>query len=285
MLARGGMLSITGNDPEIFFAKDALQSLYKTLAKGGKMHANDLESLLLNKVKQKQPHLRAVTPEREWREGEIALRTPKKVIFPRTVNQASYMQALNTFDLTFASGPAGTGKTYIAVAQAVSLWLERKIERILLSRPALEAGEKIGFLPGDLKEKLDPYLRPLYDALYDMIPAELLQKALAQNIIEIAPLGFMRGRTFTNSYIIIDEAQNTTTTQMKMLLTRLGEGSKMVITGDTSQTDLPTSVTSGMKDALNRLQGITEIGFAALNESDIIRHPLTKQIIKAYNHA
>jgi len=285
MAARGGMLSITGKDPEIYFAKDALESYYISLKKGGAMRDNPVD-MLLQTEHAKHPHLRAVSPEAgHWQQSEIVLRTPKKAIFPRTRNQVLYMQQLQTHDLVFAAGPAGTGKTYIAVAQAVALWLEHKIERIVLSRPALEAGEKIGFLPGDFKEKLDPYLRPLYDALYDMVPAELLQKALTQNMIEIAPLGFMRGRTLTHSYIIVDEAQNTTASQMKMLLTRLGEGSRMVVTGEPTQTDLPASMTSGLQDALDRLKKIEQIGFVSLTESDVIRHPLTKQIIKAYHHA
>jgi phosphate starvation-inducible PhoH-like protein len=184
----------------------------------------------------------------------------------------------------FATGPAGTGKTYLAVAVAVSAFLNKQVDRIILSRPAVEAGEKLGFLPGDLKEKIDPYLRPLYDALHDMIPAENLAKFMESGEIEIAPLAFMRGRTLNNAFVIVDEAQNTTPTQMKMLLTRLGESSRIVITGDPSQMDLPIGTKSGLADAVERLQHIIEIGFITFKDEDIIRHPLTAKILRAYNN-
>ena len=193
------------------------------------------------------------------------------------------MEALIGFDMVFALGPAGTGKTYLAVAQAVSLFLAQKVDRIILSRPAVEAGEKLGFLPGDLKDKIDPYLRPLYDALYDMMPPERVVKHIENGEIEVAPLAFMRGRTLTNAYVILDEAQNTTPTQMKMFLTRLGENSRMVITGDLSQTDLPRDVKSGLADAIKKVENIEGIRCVRFSDADVVRHTLAAKIVQAYD--
>jgi len=201
---------------------------------------------------------------------------------PRTVRQKEYVESIENFDLTFAIGPAGTGKTYLAVAKAVSALQDGKVNKIILSRPAVEAGEKLGFLPGDLKEKVDPFLRPIYDALYSMLPYEQVEKKLLNNTIEIAPIAFMRGRTLEDCFIILDEAQNTTKTQMKMFLTRLGKNSQMVVVGDITQIDLVSEKDSGLKDALKKLNKVNDIGFIELSEKDVVRHDLVKKIINAY---
>lgn len=213
---------------------------------------------------------------------DIVLKTKKRHIYPRSATQAAYIQEMMKNELVFGLGPAGTGKTYLAVALAVSMMLEGKIDKIILSRPAVEAGENLGFLPGDLKEKVDPYLRPLYDALYEMLPAEQVDKKLAIGEIEIAPLAFMRGRTLSNSFVILDEAQNTTPMQMKMFLTRLGENSRMVVNGDLSQVDLPKGTISGLRDALETLKGVSNISSVRFSAADVVRHGLVAKIVKAY---
>ena len=214
--------------------------------------------------------------------GQMALRTERRTIQPRSPNQAAYLRALERHDLTFGVGPAGTGKTYLAVAAAVAMLKSRAVDRLILSRPAVEAGERLGFLPGDLKEKVDPYLRPLYDALQDMLPEGKLQSRIETGQIEIAPLAFMRGRTLSHAFVILDEAQNTTPMQMKMFLTRLGEGSRMVVTGDPSQVDLPHGQRPGLNDALDTLAGIPEIGVVRFDRHDVVRHPLVSKIVEAY---
>ena len=214
--------------------------------------------------------------------NDIVLKTKKRHIYPRSATQAQYIQTMISNELVFGLGPAGTGKTYLAVALAVSMMLEGKIDKIILSRPAVEAGENLGFLPGDLKEKVDPYLRPLYDALYEMLPAEQVDKKLAIGEIEIAPLAFMRGRTLTNAFVILDEAQNTTPMQMKMFLTRLGENSRMVVNGDLSQVDLPRGTISGLRDALDTLKDTPSIASVRFSSSDVVRHGLVAKIVKAY---
>ncbi len=214
--------------------------------------------------------------------NQMALRTERRTIQPRSSNQAAYLRALERFDLTFGVGPAGTGKTYLAVAAAVAMLKSRAVDRLILSRPAVEAGERLGFLPGDLKEKVDPYLRPLYDALQDMLPEGKLQSRIETGQIEIAPLAFMRGRTLNHAFVILDEAQNTTPMQMKMFLTRLGEGSRMVVTGDPSQVDLPHGQRPGLNDALDTLRGIPEIGIVRFDRHDVVRHPLVAKIVEAY---
>lgn len=216
------------------------------------------------------------------RGSDLKITTRNRVIMPRSKGQADYMAKLATADMVFGVGPAGTGKTYLAVAMAVARMLAGEIDRIILSRPAVEAGENLGFLPGDLKDKVDPYLRPLYDALYDMMPAEQVEKRMASNQIEIAPLAYMRGRTLANAFVILDEAQNTTPMQMKMFLTRFGENSRMAICGDPSQVDLPSHVTSGLKHSLNLLRDVEGIAVTKFEASDVVRHPLVGRIVDAY---
>lgn len=216
---------------------------------------------------------------------DLTLKTKKRQIYPRTKTQAEFVQAMNSAEMVFGIGPAGTGKTFLAVAKAVSLMLEGKIDKIILTRPAVEAGENLGFLPGDLKEKIDPYLRPLYDALYDMLPSDQVDRKLEMGEIEIAPLAYMRGRTLSNAMVILDEAQNTTPMQMKMFLTRLGENSRMVINGDLSQTDLPRGVESGLAESIRILKNIEEIKIVEFTEKDVVRHGLVSKIVKAYEQA
>ena len=208
--------------------------------------------------------------------------TPKRIIRPRTPGQARYLEALVKNDLVVGLGPAGTGKTYLAVAMGVSMLARGEVDRLILSRPAVEAGERLGFLPGDMKEKVDPYLRPLYDALHDMLPAELIERRIEEGVIEVAPLAFMRGRTLAHCYVILDEAQNCTTQQMKMFLTRLGEGARMAVTGDPTQTDLPPGVTSGLHEARVVLDGVEGVDMVAFTEEDVVRHPLVQRIVRAY---
>jgi phosphate starvation-inducible PhoH-like protein len=210
------------------------------------------------------------------------IRTRKKTIVPRSTIQTAYMEALGRDDMIFALGPAGTGKTYLAVAQAVSMLIGGQVDRLILSRPAVEAGERLGFLPGDMKEKVDPYLRPLYDALYDMLPTEQVERRIASGEIEIAPIAFMRGRTLSDAFIILDEAQNTTPQQMKMFLTRFGMRSRMVICGDPNQTDLPRGVESGLNDAVQKLEGIARLAMIRFSAADVVRHPLVGRIVEAY---
>ena len=219
----------------------------------------------------------------ETQSSPLTLKTKKRHINPRTENQGKFIEAMNAHEMVFGLGPAGTGKTFLAVAKAVSLMLEGKVDKIILTRPAVEAGENLGFLPGDLKEKIDPYLRPLYDALYDMLPKEIVDKKMEFGEIEVAPLAYMRGRTLSHAAVILDEAQNTTPMQMKMFLTRLGEGSRMVINGDLSQTDLPRGVQSGLADAIGVLKNIDDIKIIQFSEKDVVRHGLVSKIVKAYD--
>ncbi|HUG53556.1 MAG TPA: PhoH family protein [Vicinamibacteria bacterium] len=213
---------------------------------------------------------------------KAAIRGAKKVVVPRSLNQRAYLEELETNDMVFGIGPAGTGKTYLAVAQAVSSLLAKSVARIVLARPAVEAGEKLGFLPGDLQDKVDPYLRPLYDALYDLLDYDRVARLLERNAIEVAPIAFMRGRTLNDAFVIIDEAQNTTSEQMKMVLTRIGFGSKVVITGDITQIDLPSGRTSGLVEAIAVLSGVKGISFVYFDEKDVVRHKLVQSVIKAY---
>lgn len=224
-------------------------------------------------------------PEETYAASALTLKTKKRQINPRTPTQGAFIEAMNTHEMVFGLGPAGTGKTFLAVAKAVSEMLEGKVDRIILTRPAVEAGENLGFLPGDLKDKIDPYLRPLYDALYEMLPSDIVDKKLESGEIEIAPLAYMRGRTLSHCVVILDEAQNTTAMQMKMFLTRLGMGSRMIINGDLTQTDLPRGVKSGLADALCVLKNVPDIAFVTFTEKDVVRHGLVSKIVKAYEQA
>jgi phosphate starvation-inducible PhoH-like protein len=276
--SRGNSVALQGAAEQIAIAKYALSSLYDKLAHGEAINSHDIDASL----RMAPSSGRYLPQEQLLFDDELLIKTPKKHVRPLSDNQRQYIHTLYKHEMVFGNGPAGTGKTYLAVAVGVSMFLNRRVERLILSRPALEAGEKIGFLPGDLKEKVDPYMRPIYDALYEMMGVEKVGRLLESKEIEIAPLAFMRGRTLSHSYIILDEAQNTTNAQMKMFLTRLGEGSRMVITGDLSQIDLPGSVPSGMRDALTRVAKIPEIAVQNFEKSDIIRHPLIAKIVAAY---
>ncbi len=269
--ARGNQLAITGTPDDAGGAQKAIASLYERLKRGLSIESADIDA--------------AVRFARSGAEGGDAesIRTRKRTIQARTPGQRGYLAALRERDMVFALGPAGSGKTYLAVAMGVSLLLAGKVERIVLSRPAVEAGERLGFLPGDMKEKIDPYLRPLYDALHDMIPAEQIAHRMESGEIEIAPLAFMRGRTLAHCYVILDEAQNTTPMQMRMFLTRLGEGSRMVITGDPSQTDLPNNQKSGLNDAVETLADVEGVRFVRLTSQDVVRHDLVTRIVDAYD--
>ncbi len=280
--SRGNIISISGDEIGVESSEKVLASLYQQLEKGREITMSDVEAAIRMvtidvKEEKRPPH------NKDLFEEQIVIQTLKKLITPYSNHQKKYIKELFKKDMVFALGPAGTGKTYLAVAVAVSMFLDHRIERIVLVRPAVEAGEKIGFLPGDMKDKVDPYMQPLYDALYDMLPAEKVQKHIENRIIEIAPLAFMRGRTLRNAFIILDEAQNSTPTQMKMFLTRMGEGSKMAITGDLTQIDLPGNVISGLDDAVEKLKEIEDISFIHFNKHDIVRHNLVSKIVEAYD--
>jgi phosphate starvation-inducible PhoH-like protein len=269
--AHGNAESISGTPESTTDAGSVLVGLYDLARRQGHLETADIDAAV-----RMSRHIPAP-------DEDLVLRTRKRHIAPRTPTQVDYIKALNHDDLVFGLGPAGTGKTYLAVAKAVSMMIRGEVDRIILSRPAVEAGERLGFLPGDLKEKVDPYLRPLYDALYDMLPGDQVVKKLAAGEIEVAPLAFMRGRTLANSFIILDEAQNTTSVQMKMFLTRMGEGSRMAITGDLSQIDLPSGVRSGLKDAIEILDGIHKVSFVTFTDKDVVRHDLVTRIVRAYD--
>ena len=275
LYSRGNLLSIKGNRDPVEKAYFIIQGLYQKL-KNKDITPEEIE----NNIDLAKP---SYIKEQIEQDQKFQITTKLKTIYPKTKNQEIFLKQMRTKDVVFAVGPAGTGKTYMAVAYAVSLFVEGKINRLILSRPAVEAGERLGFLPGDMKEKIDPYLRPLYDALYEMMPGEEIDRKMVNNLIEIAPLAFMRGRTLNKSFIILDEAQNTLSTQMKMFLTRLGQDSKMVITGDLSQKDLPDNAKSGMQDAMEKLEKVKDIGFVHLNSSDVCRHSLVEKIINAYD--
>lgn len=287
IVSRGNRLSLSGRSHEgVATAVIVLKALYERVEKGLDVVSADVDAVL---------RMTAVQPEGDFFEQtvaathshDMAIVMRKRKLNPRSPGQVAYLKALEKHALVFATGPAGTGKTYLAVAYGVSLMLQGKVERIVLSRPAVEAGERLGFLPGDTKDKVDPYLRPLYDALYDMLPAEKVHSRLEASDIEIAPLAFMRGRTLSNAFVILDEAQNTTAVQMKMFLTRLGDNSRMVVTGDLSQIDLPQTGCGGgqpcgLKDALDTLAHLDDVGFVRFAASDIVRHALVTKIVHAY---
>ena len=277
--ARGNRVMIEGEPDAAARAREVLMGLYDRLDKGQDVDAAAVEAVI---GMANQPLFDGIVSEEVANAPKVMIRTRKKTIVPRSVVQTQYMQALARDDMIFALGPAGTGKTYLAVAQAVQMLITGQVERLILSRPAVEAGERLGFLPGDMKEKVDPYLRPLYDALYDMLPAEQVERRITSGEIEIAPIAFMRGRTLNDAFIILDEAQNTTPQQMKMFLTRFGMRSRMVICGDPNQTDLPNGVKSGLNDAVGKLEGIKGIDCIRFGVADVVRHPLVGRIVDAY---
>ncbi len=272
VVARGDELRLSGGEREVEEAARTFRSLIGTIRSGGRVSLTELQHTDLEE-------LSAPTETRE--PADEAARLPGRAR-PKTAGQRRYVAAIVDHPIVFGIGPAGTGKTYLAVAMAVEALTHRRVKRIILTRPAVEAGERLGFLPGDLQAKIDPYLRPLYDALYDMLPADRVEKLLELGTIEVAPLAFMRGRTLNDAFIILDEAQNTTPDQMKMFLTRMGFNSKVVVTGDTTQTDLPDGARSGLATAATILQGIEGIDFITFSKADVVRHPLVAQIIRAY---
>ena len=269
---RGNKVKILGSKKSVKNTKNELINLFEEAKKGVEIDED--------KIKETKSLLSLeINTELQI---DLFFQTKKRKIIPRSENQKKYFELLNNKDIVFTDGPAGTGKTFIAVAKAVSSLQEDKIKKIILSRPAVEAGEKLGFLPGDLKEKVDPFLRPIYDALYEMLPYDQVEKKISNNVIEIAPIAFMRGRTLEDCFIILDEAQNTTRTQMKMFLTRLGRNSQMVIVGDSTQIDLVSKDDSGFIDASEKLTKINDIGFITLQEKDVVRHDVVRKIINAY---
>ncbi|RST31695.1 PhoH family protein [Sphingomonas ginkgonis] len=277
--ARGSKVQIEGEPDAAARAREVLLGLYNRLDQGHDIDMAAVESVL---GMANQGKLDGIISDDVGAAPRVMIRTRKKTIVPRSTVQTHYMEALARDDMIFALGPAGTGKTYLAVAQAVSQLIGGSVDRLILSRPAVEAGERLGFLPGDMKEKVDPYLRPLYDALYDMLPTEQVERRIASGEIEIAPIAFMRGRTLNDAFIILDEAQNTTPQQMKMFLTRFGMRSRMVICGDPNQTDLPRGVESGLADAVGKLEGIPKIEMVRFGAADVVRHPLVGRIVEAY---
>jgi len=280
--SKGNQLSIKGEATAAEQARRALDYLYDLLQKGHDVSPSEVDGAVRMAIAA-DDQLTLPTMERKGKVAAAQIGTRKRTIHARSINQDAYMRALERSELVFGVGPAGTGKTYLAVAYAAMLLERGMVERIVLSRPAVEAGERLGFLPGDMKEKVDPYLRPLYDALYDMMPADKVERAIAAEVIEIAPLAFMRGRTLRNAAIILDEAQNTTPMQMKMFLTRLGEGGRMIVTGDPSQIDLPPNTRSGLVEALQVLDGVPGIVTVRFNDVDVVRHPLVAEIVRAYD--
>jgi phosphate starvation-inducible PhoH-like protein len=279
---RGNRIAISGEPDRVATAQTALNGLWKRLERGEGVSAGDVDAMIKLAPMNGAGRLAGDSNPRLPLSDLPAIKTKRGAVGPRSPGQATYMDLLGSHEMVFGVGPAGTGKTYLAVAQAVQMLLNNAVDRIVLSRPAVEAGERLGFLPGDLKEKVDPYLRPLYDALHDMMPGEQVIRRLGTGEIEVAPLAFMRGRTLKHAFVILDEAQNTTPVQMKMFLTRMGEGTRMVITGDLSQVDLPPGTRSGLRDALDTLEGLPGIGVARFDKRDVVRHPLVARIVDAY---
>jgi phosphate starvation-inducible protein PhoH and related proteins len=278
LAARGNLVTISGEVEAVDRAAAVLEDLYRRLEGGLDLSRNEVDAAVRMMV-------RGPGDVAALSNDDVAIRTERRRVSPRSPTQAAYLRAMRDHDLVFGIGPAGTGKTYLAVATGVALLRQRVVDRLILSRPAVEAGERLGFLPGDMKDKVDPYLRPLYDALQDMLPDGKLGAKLESGQIEIAPLAFMRGRTLANAFVILDEGQNTTPAQMKMFLTRLGENSRMVVTGDPSQDDLPPGTHSGLVDAVRRLDQTSEVAVIRFSEQDIVRHPLVETILKAYGGA
>ena len=277
--ARGNQLHIEGPEDSVARARDVLRSMYDRLAMGQDLDAGLIESII---AMSNEPTLDGIIGG-TLDAPPIMIRTRRKTIVPRSQMQVAYMRSLVRDDIIFALGPAGTGKTYIAVAQAVAQLISGSVQRLILSRPAVEAGEKLGFLPGDMKDKVDPYLRPLYDALYDCMPPEQVERHLASGVIEVAPIAFMRGRTLADAFVILDEAQNTTREQMKMFLTRFGQNSRMVVCGDPKQVDIPGGDRmSGLADAVAKLEGVEGFGTVRFTAADVVRHPIVGRIVEAY---
>ncbi len=274
---RGNSIAIKGKKEANEKVKNAIEYLVERFKSEQKIDRNDIIASLNNDMVKDMKNQSSIQPLEE------VIKTPKRSVIPKSKKQKEYVKALKTSQIVMSLGPAGTGKTYLAVAAALSMLLEKKVERIILSRPAVEAGERLGFLPGDMKEKIDPYLRPLYDSLHDLFNYDKIQKKIESGEIEIAPLAFMRGRTLKNSFAILDEAQNATQTQIKMFLTRIGENSKLVVNGDPSQIDLPNKKQSGLVESQRILKGIKEISIINFDHNDVIRHPLVTKIVEAYN--
>ncbi len=274
--SRGNRVSISGADDAVDMAQNVLNSLYRRLERGLPVDAAEVDAAI------RMASVRATQSVHGRDAEDLSIRTPRRHISARSTGQAEYMRALADGQMVFGLGPAGTGKTYLAVATAAAMLIAGRVDRIILSRPAVEAGERLGFLPGDLREKIDPYLAPLYDALHDMLPAEQVVNRLNSGEIEVAPLAFMRGRTLSHAFVILDEAQNATRTQMKMFLTRLGEGSRMAITGDPSQIDLPQGAVSGLMHAVETLKGIDEVKIVRFTDVDVVRHSLVTRVVQAY---
>lgn len=272
----GNHFQLLGDIDAIRVVSDMLEGLYAEAAKHERLSPDDIHLII------QQSGIEQTISHQKVQDTDIAIRTKKALIRPRGENQQAYVRSILEHDINFGIGPAGTGKTYLAVACAVDALEKEEVDRILLVRPAVEAGEKLGFLPGDLTQKVDPYLRPLYDALYEMLGFERVSKLMEKNIIEVAPLAFMRGRTLNNSFVILDESQNTTREQMKMFLTRIGFGSTAVITGDITQVDLPKGTYSGLLHAMKVLDGVKDIGFTRFTAKDVVRHPLVQHIVRAY---
>ena len=282
IIRRGNQLVLIGDNESLASAVTILQSLYNRIEQGRDVLPVDVVTALRmnSAIVSDKRNAKQLTM---FKDSNIEIKTRKKIIEPRTEAQSSYVKSLFNHELAFGIGPAGTGKTYLAVAVAVSMFISGRVDKIILSRPAVEAGERLGFLPGDLKEKVDPYMQPLYDALNDFLPAKQMAKLIEDKVIEIAPLAFMRGRTLANAFVVLDEAQNATTMQMKMFLTRLGEGSRMAVTGDRTQIDLPNGVRSGLVDAERLLEKVSKISFNYFTAKDVVRHPLVAEIIEAYD--
>jgi len=279
LVSRGNRLAISGPPDLVLTAGRAMTALYERLKKGLLVDDAEVDAVLRMARHALGPEAEAVAAIHD---DSLAIRTRRRHVSPRSPIQATFIEALRKHELVFGIGPAGTGKTYLAVAMAAAMLSSGEVDRIILSRPAVEAGERLGFLPGDLRDKVDPYLRPLYDALYEMMPAEQVMHRLTNGEIEVAPLGFMRGRTLSNSFIILDEAQNSTPVQMKMCLTRIGENSRMVVTGDLSQVDLPKGQLSGLREAVDLLATMEDVAVVEFTDSDVVRHTLVNRIVRAY---
>ena len=277
LATRGNRIAVSGPEREVVIARGALTALYDRAKRGRDIDMGEIDAAIRLAAAARD----GAAPGKD----EPVIVTPRRHITSRSPRQRDYIRALASSDLVFGLGPAGTGKTYLAVAMAVSMMMSGRVDRIILSRPAVEAGERLGFLPGDVREKVDPYLRPLYDALYDMLPADQVIRRLASGEIEIAPLAFMRGRTLSNAFVILDEGQNTTKVQMKMFLTRLGENSRMAVTGDLSQVDLPRGEESGLQNAITTLDGMPGLAQVTFTDSDVVRHDLVTRIVRAYDAA